>query len=339
MKLNWNMLSKYRNQLYALSIFWVFVFHIDESFSKLMIFERTPKFIIKSGNTGVDIFLFLSGISMYYAMKKNTGLWHFYKRRYVKILKIYVFFCVPYFVAYYLSGNMSYQAFIKQITFTRQRVSSFWFLLCVLICYTVYPLIYKLLCANRIKIIWGGILLYILGLMWMKSAYPLVYSYDEILTTRIPVFIVGSIAGKSVYEKKEIPVPLLFLLLFCLLGKDVMNYLYSSVAFFGTYKDLITRLFSGLMGIGAIFFMVILLRYLEGTKAERVLSWFGKITLEFYVTHIAFRHILLDILKIKVTSFKGVVVFSAGLFALSLAVSVFLNWLLYQPHTRRASRD
>lgn len=339
MKLNWNMLSKYRNQLYALSILWVFVFHIDSCFSKLLFFERIPKFIIKSGNTGVDVFLFLSGISMYYAMKKSTGLRHFYKRRYVKILKIYVFFCVPYFVAYYLSGNMSYQAFIKQITFTRERVNSFWFLLCVLICYTIYPLIYKLLCANRTKIIWGGILLYILGLMWLKSAHPWAYSYDEILTTRIPVFMVGCIAGKSVYEKKEIPVPLLFFLLFCLLGKDVMNYLYSSVPFFGTYKDLIARLFSGLMGIGAILFMVILLRYLEGTKAERALSWFGKLTLEFYVTHIAFMHILLDIFRAKVISFKRVVVFSAGWFVLSLAVSVFLNWLLYHPHTRKVPRD
>lgn len=337
MKLNWNLLSRYRTQLYALSILLVFAFHVEDYFPKQIFFERIPKYIIQSGNIGVDIFLFLSGVSMYYSMKKSAGLAGFYRRRYWKIAKIYLFFCVPYFIGYYLTGRMSLQTFIKQVTFTRERVNSFWFLLCIVICYTIYPLIYRLVSTGREKLVWGILCLYILGMVLLNALSPAAFAYDEILFMRIPIFVVGGLAGKKVYEKEEISPGFLFLLLLCLLGKDIMKYLYSALPLFKANKTIIARLFAGVQGVGMAFFMVILLQYFEGTAGYRLLSKLGTITLEFYVTHIAFMHILLDILKIRPVTRRGVLLISVVWFCLSLAVSVLLNKLLYRRRSGKSS--
>lgn len=89
----WGDLSKYRNQLYGLSMIWIVIFHVYETFFDKLNFNWISSIIFNSGNIGVDIFLFLSGISMRYSMKKyndlnKTNLLDFYKRRFGKILKV-----------------------------------------------------------------------------------------------------------------------------------------------------------------------------------------------------------------------------------------------------------
>lgn len=68
-KMYWGDLSKYRSQIYALSILWIVIFHILETFSDKFQFNWLFAIVFNNGNIGVDIFLFLSGISMYYSMK------------------------------------------------------------------------------------------------------------------------------------------------------------------------------------------------------------------------------------------------------------------------------
>ncbi|BCZ26302.1 hypothetical protein EUBC25_03890 [Claveliimonas bilis] len=65
----WGDLSKYRNQLYGLSILWIMIFHVYETFQNQLSFNWISSVIFLNGYIGVDVFLFLSGISMRYAMK------------------------------------------------------------------------------------------------------------------------------------------------------------------------------------------------------------------------------------------------------------------------------
>ena len=93
--MHWGDLSKYRSQIYALSILWIVVFHVLETFSDKFQFNWLFAIVFNNGNTGVDIFLFLSGISMFYSMRKyetlnRKNLADFYKRRFGKILKVYI---------------------------------------------------------------------------------------------------------------------------------------------------------------------------------------------------------------------------------------------------------
>lgn len=86
MVIKWSILSKYRNELYGISILWIILFHglQFKNFSlsnELKILDG----IIKHGNCGVEIFLFLTGISLYYSLKSHDNLRIFYINRLKRI--------------------------------------------------------------------------------------------------------------------------------------------------------------------------------------------------------------------------------------------------------------
>lgn len=120
--MRWGDLSKYRSQIYALSILWIVVFHVLEIFSDKFQFNWLFAIVFNNGNIGVDIFLFLSGISMAYSMKKYKELnWKnlvdFYKRRFWKILKVYLIFCIPFLIVRDILVHNDLSKFIRQVFF------------------------------------------------------------------------------------------------------------------------------------------------------------------------------------------------------------------------------
>lgn len=87
MNVTWGILSKYRNELYGFSIIWIILFHGLEL--KKTVLPKALKFIepfLKHGNCGVEIFLFLSGICLYFSLKKNQDIIYFFKKRVSRIL-------------------------------------------------------------------------------------------------------------------------------------------------------------------------------------------------------------------------------------------------------------
>ena len=315
MKLNWNDLSKYRNQLYGISMLWIIVFHVWETFQKKMSFNWTLSFIVKNGNIGVDLFLFLSGISMYYAIQKyvkedgHIRLLEFYKKRISKILKVYVMFCVPYFVLKYFVLSYDFHMFMQQLLFQRKSVSSFWFLLGICVCYMLYPILYRWMSNGKKRRIYIFLIVYVIGLFLMCTFVNKYYMRYEILFSRIPVFVVGSLCGEKVFQKKDVSLQWLWAVPAFLLSKGPVFFLLKQVPFLATYERIFKRLHGGLLGISAVFFLIMLLKYVEETKLFRLLGFMGTFTLEVYVFHIAYRVILLEHLKISVVSYTEVFIF------------------------------
>lgn len=71
MKFSWNLLSQYKAELYGFSILWIMLFRgiAQHSIGAL---DRNLSFMtnfIKHGNCGVEVFLFLSGVFLYFSMK------------------------------------------------------------------------------------------------------------------------------------------------------------------------------------------------------------------------------------------------------------------------------
>ena len=71
-------LSEYRSEIYGISIFWVMLFHMKEShyfptIKGSSLYHAWMGFV-GMGNMGVDIFLFLSGICLYFSFTKNPDL-------------------------------------------------------------------------------------------------------------------------------------------------------------------------------------------------------------------------------------------------------------------------
>lgn len=82
-------LSTYRAEIYGFSAIWIVLLHavgcgIDWSFE--LTFLVPLQVFIKTGSLGVDIFLVLSGMSLYYSWQNNQEIDRFFKRRVLRLL-------------------------------------------------------------------------------------------------------------------------------------------------------------------------------------------------------------------------------------------------------------
>lgn len=89
-------LSKYRAPIYGFAIIWIAFFHgsvdtVDYSFGhdSLLWFKT----IMSNGSVGVEVFLFLSGISLYFSFKNDSNLLSYLKKRTRRLF-------VPLFIVY-----------------------------------------------------------------------------------------------------------------------------------------------------------------------------------------------------------------------------------------------
>ena len=68
-KLNWGLLSKYRMELFGVAAIMIMIFHCQV----LMVLPGWFSLINAHLNSGVEIFLLLSGMGLYYSFSKNNN--------------------------------------------------------------------------------------------------------------------------------------------------------------------------------------------------------------------------------------------------------------------------
>ena len=96
---NWNLFSKYRDKLMSLAILEVMVFHFFEDLYNQAGITSKPVSIIRNyGAFGVEMFLILSGIGLYYSFRKNPDIRSFYLKRLKGILIPYFLIAFPYLI-------------------------------------------------------------------------------------------------------------------------------------------------------------------------------------------------------------------------------------------------
>ncbi len=208
-KYNLNLLSKNRATVYGISILWIMLFHSTFVFENKWLLP--VKLIQSCGGFGVDIFIFLSGISLYFAMEDEPSVIKFYANRLKRIVPSYVLVTVPF---YYLVdvkerglGLAGVLADIFGITFFTNGNRIFWFATAILIMYLLYPLIYRLLKGFKNNFAVPAVLItvvFILNYLFAEN-WPEAWSRCNILMRRFPDFIIGAYLGKYVYEEKELP--------------------------------------------------------------------------------------------------------------------------------------
>ena len=168
--INLNILSRERDILMGIGILWIVFFHmgirIPENLQILL-------FVKKMGNIGVDMFLFLSGIGLYYSYSKlsdiNNSWKEFYKRRFWRIVPATMICLIPWF---------TYLNFLKPVSFARylMDISSLsfwwdgnnrgWYIAMIIITYLLYPFLYHTIDpVNTEKnfvafSLWGGYLFF-----------------------------------------------------------------------------------------------------------------------------------------------------------------------------------
>lgn len=334
--LRWGELSRRRSQLYGLCILWIVLFHVAEIYYEKLCFSWELTVLLNSGNLGVDIFLLLSGISMGYAWKRYpaislSAVGDFYRRRLGKVLKIYLCFCVPFLLGYYLLLHRDPNGCLLHMTFLADHSGIFWYVGVILLCYLISPFLeYNLRKGRRIVIYWTlGIyiaFLAVFSLVWTNT-----FRKYEILLARIPIFVVGSLVSVRVQENRPVKTWEFAVSLAVLFLRSPIRYALRRIPGinWGLY-DLLTRLMMGASALAAIFLFLMVLQCFENTKFHRWLGKIGGATLEIYVFHVALMPFLSrDVpraLGITIDAYREIFVFAL----IYIPLSLLGGWLLHR---------
>ena len=299
MEIKWDLLSKHKEEIYGMSILWIMLLHglvrghNGELISTLHVFSE----LIKHGNCGVDVFLFLSGICLFFSMKKDSDTISFYKKRCLRILIPYLGITGVYWFYTNIIVRHDYISFIKNITqysFWFGNVHFAWFIGAIFILYSIYPIIFKKFLIKKEGIFTGNgflwMIIFIYFLCYFFNCHP--YFHDwyknvEVALTRLPIFLLGCYCGKQVYDKKRISPTIklvsFFIILVCIVW---FNNRYPIVSLYRIPYFIFAPCLALWM---AIFFEVI-----NNRGLNCFFSHLGRCSLELYLLHMVLQNVTIN---------------------------------------------
>ena len=227
------LVSKYRGALMGIAILWVMMFHFPLKPNIPIVYN-----IISIGYGGVDIFLFLSGLGLYFSLSKgDIGLSQYYKKRFYRILPEFWFFL---FITYIISFDFNFQSFCNLIYrattigyWIPHTPYNLWYISCILLLYSIFPFYFRLFNKYGLKIPMITITISLitiaiyafLAVFYFKNCTN--FDDNSLIFTiaRIPIFFIGSVFGY--YIKNSIKIQI-------------------------TYKKIAIILFAFIISIGAL---------------------------------------------------------------------------------------
>ena len=321
---NLGQISECRDVLFGISAIILVIFH-----SRLMKVGR-PQFafvydIIKVihdyGNLGVDIFLILSGIGLYYSFSKNGNIREFYKRRAVRVLPPLFIVTSLYYSITMTSGNVfDYLEHVTTLSFFTKGDWAFWYFSIIIILYALYPFIHKLIERYRI---------FGLALLWVLSIGFYCYVFLrhrgwfenwEIGILRTPMFFFGCWLGKLVKEGKTLPTPLVVLVSSALIaGVCVFNHCFAGLI---EKHYFIERVVFWPLAIGMIFLASAVLPLLPIPRIKKLLSFFGLYSFEIYLL---FNRLPKEVAQKIFYVDKGLVCYYFAMFVATVVLAILLK--------------
>lgn len=195
-------ISKFRTEIMGFAALWILFYHEWRSVFGSGILGEAERFVAKMGYYGVDMFLFLSGMGLTYAVGKYTVA-QFYRRRYTRIL-------VPYVIALAVIGvvrGWDLPFFIQALTGWRfwlvDMYTALWYTHAIMALYLVFPLYYWLVKKSGRPVVFTAVAI----LLWYAASNLLsgILRFDLYgFTNRIPIFLTGVLAGEMANRKKSI---------------------------------------------------------------------------------------------------------------------------------------
>lgn len=306
-KFSFEWLSKYRNPLMGIQIILIIFFHFTEdcmgadvNFSGIIYLFN--KYV---GSSGVDIFLLLSGLGLYYSWKRNFDRMRFYQRRFSRLLIPYFIVAVPAWIGWDIfvkeKGSLEVLNDIFFISFFTDGERWFWYIIMAAICYLIFPYIFEIVNLEEGKI---EKQLKIAAICFFSHIITMsIYVYDRelygnisILLARFPIFFIGVFVGRLAYEKKVVAI--------WKIGIVVLLSIVFAWPLQMVEKPTLKIYSLGLLNLAFCLVVVLLFEMLlnlqtqniiRGTKiCISILEWFGRYTIELYLIHVMVRRFMKD---------------------------------------------
>lgn len=315
---NWNDISRYRGELFGLSIGsimllhalgWLRMGHPGGLFALL-----TKAYDGAIGSVGVDIFLFLSGFGIFYSLSSSPRAGGFYRKRFRRVLFPYLLVgAVYWFLRDILLLHASWGTFFydySTLSFWGNGTKAYWFIALLCPLYLLAPWVGTHRPAWWLLTLMLAPLL--LALLLARFA-PLRFDEIEIALLRIPAFWCGMACAPWAMAKKRIPT--------CLLLASGLAVPLKLALVLGDVP--FARLANWPYSLFLVF--LYLLARNSAVVPDRVgqaLQAFGKYSLELFLVHIAVRDLAL------LAGLPATWAVCGGGMALSIALAIALAHLL-----------
>lgn len=288
-----NLINKYRKEIMGFAIIWVMCLHC---YAKLTEELHIPvaAFVFSQGNLGVEIFLFLSGIGLYYSMSKDSAPLPFYWRRIKRVVLPWLLLSCPYWIVKTVivdrEGLGSFFLNWTGFSFWRDGITTVWYVAFIILLYVLYPVVFRIQQNKSILLfaVIGAVFLANFAMLWLCPAY---YDKTEIALSRIPIFLLGSYVGallknKVWNDRKQVGFAVYTLVLLVVYVLGIISNYYEKNLFSYELGKLMIRLGGGAVALLLIAGLSLLFEKVSLSFVRNGLSSLGEITLEVYLFHV-----------------------------------------------------
>lgn len=196
-------ISRYRGELMGAAMLFVILFHVG--------LPREDAFygLRRIGNIGVDMFLFLSGVGLWFSWTKRPSLKHFFTRRYLRIYPAWLIIACLFYIPDFLGPRQFSTNIIDLLgdvlinwDFWLHDELSFWYIPATMMLYLFAPAYMQLIIKHPVYR-WLPVVM----IMWcilVQYVTPIhaAVGHLEIFWSRVPIFFIGINFGKAVKEKR-----------------------------------------------------------------------------------------------------------------------------------------
>ena len=207
-------ISRFRAEQMGAAMLFVILFHVA--------LDRGDPFygLRRCGNVGVDIFLFLSGVGLWFSWVKTPDVLRFYRRRLLRIVPTWIVVATAFYLPDYLGARRFSHSIVDLIgditinwDFWLHDELTFWYVPAIMALYLVAPW-YTRLVQSRPVYRWLPLLMVIWCVMvqWVLPIHHAV-GHIEIFWSRVPIFFIGINFGEMVRTRRQLSSDAVWLLL------------------------------------------------------------------------------------------------------------------------------
>ena len=311
-------ISRYRGELMGMAMIFVVLFHVS--------LPRGDAFfgLRRIGNIGVDMFLFLSGIGLWFSWMKSQDTKRFLQRRLLRIYPAWLVAACAFYVPDYLNQGGHSTSIVDLLgdivvnwDFWLHDELTFWYIPATMMLYLFTPAYLRLIIRHPIYR-WLPVVM----IMWcilVQYVTPIhqAVGHLEIFWSRVPIYFIGINVGKAVQEKHAMDGAALWLILL-IFGMAFASSVFLEQVRHGQFPLFLERMLYIPLTVTAI---LLLNRLFRRTPAafNRAFSFVGAISLEAYLIHDHF--VMTYVEQLDLTYW--------GTFFITVAITIPAAWLLH----------
>lgn len=326
-------ISRFRGELMGAAMLFVILFHVS--------LPRSDAFfgLRRMGNIGVDIFLFLSGIGLWFSWMKETlqaplfkgvngfatRLKHFYKRRFLRIYPAWLIMASLFYVPDYLGPRKFSQTFVDLLgdvlinwDFWLYDELTFWYVPSIMMLYLFAPFYMALIDRHPVyKWLPVVMVMWCILVQWVTPIHQAV-GHLEIFWSRVPIFFIGINMGEMVRRKETIDGAGIWMILL-MFGMALSASLFLEQVRHGQFPLFIERMLYIPLTVTSV---LILNRVFRRTPRwlNGIMKWVGALSLEAYLIHLHFVLVYIEPYRLGYW----------WTFLLTVAITLPLSWLLFK---------